>query len=70
MLATSEALAFVTMLARTGPPSIVSNLVANRPSTWRRKMSSSESTPMKPSATIDSMSSVSRLRLVSTRSES
>ncbi len=43
--------------------------VASRPSTWRRRVSSSDRTTMKPSASSDSMTSVSRLWLVSTRSE-
>ena len=36
--------AVVTMLASTGPPRMVSILVASRPSTWRRSVSSSDST--------------------------
>ena len=69
MLPPSLAGAEVTMLAITGPPRMVSIFVASRPSTWRRSVSSSDRTRMNPSASSDSMTSVSMLRLVSTRSE-
>ena len=57
-------------LASSVPPSMVSSRLASAPSTCRRQMSSSDSTARKLTASIDSMSSVSMLRLVSTRSES
>ena len=37
-----------TTLASTGPPRMVSILVASRPSTWRRRVSSSDRTRMNP----------------------
>ena len=48
MLPPSLAGADATTLASTGPPRIVSILVASRPSTWRRRVSSSDRTRMNP----------------------
>ena len=55
--------------ARTGAPSLLSASTAMRIRMKRRTMSSSTCTTSAPSTTRDSMSSVSVLRLVRTRSD-
>src|SRR3954468_2204348 len=69
MVPPSPALALLMLLASTAAPSKASILVASRPSTWRRRMSTIERMPINPSARAESISSVSKLRLVSTRSD-
>src|SRR5215217_896972 len=69
MVPPSPALALLMLLASTAPPSKASILVARRPSTCRRRMSTIERIPMNANARAESISRVSRLRLVSTRSD-